>query len=464
MIANLKTLKKVSAAAPRRAWVVAATLLIVGCQAYEPKPLDPQANAIHFGKRRLDDPQVRSSLAASGSWSNERGWPPSPWKLRELQGAALFYHPEIAVAKAKAATARAAIVTADTTPNPTFSFGPERGNPGDGVNPWVLGFSLDYQVETANKRGDRTAQAQAQANAAALSIADTAWTVSSGVRAALLELESATQRLEVLEAQRKNDDATVSMVAERIKAGEAPRTDLAVYQTQQCHDLLDLADGRSKLDATRAKLADAVGVSAVSIRGTAVSFGPLDHLPEIPSERSLRKTALIRRSDVLGALEDYAAADAALRLEVAKQVPDLHLNPGYTFDQGQLKWAIGLGLTLPIDRNAGPIREAIAKRDEAAAVFDRLQIGIRGELDQSLASYQADRQRLAEVESLVGSLTRQLADAERLSKAGEGDRLAVNTAESLVLQARLARIDALTQAQQSLGRLQDSARISIDEH
>jgi outer membrane protein TolC len=190
----------------------------------------------------------------------------------------------------------------------------------------------------------------------------------------------------------------------------------------------------------------------------------LDHFPEIPSEPSLRKTALIRRSDVLGALEDYAAADAALRLEVAKQIPDLHLNPGYTFDQGQLKWAIGLGLTLPIDRNAGPIREAIAKRDEAAAVFDRLQIGIRGELDQSLASYQADRQRLVEVKSLVESLTRQLADAERLSKAGEGDRLAVNIAESLVLQARLARIDALTQAQQSLGRLQDSARISIDEH
>ena len=445
-------------------WVVAATLLFVGCQAYEPKPLDPQANAIHFGKRRLDDPQVRSSLAASGAWNNERGWPPSPWKLRELQGAALYYHPEIAVAKAKAATARAAIVTADTAPNPTLSYAPELGNPGVGINPWVLGFSLDYQIETANKRGERTAQAKAQANAAALSISDTAWAVSSGVRAALLELESATRRLEILETQRANDDATVSMVAERIKAGEAPRSDLGIYQTQQGRDSLDLADGRSKLDASRAKLADAVGVPAVSIRGTAVSFGPLDHLPEIPSERSLRKTALIRRSDVLGALEDYAAADAALRLEIAKQVPDLHLNPGYTFDQGQSKWAIGFGLTLPIDRNAGPIREAIAKRDEAAAVFDRLQIGIRGELDQSLASYHADRQRLREVESLVESLTRQLADAERLSKAGEGDHLAENTAKSLVLQARLARIDALTQAQQSLGRLQDSARISIDEH
>jgi hypothetical protein len=68
------------------------------------------------------------------------------------------------------------------------------------------------------------------------------------------------------------------------------------------------------------------------------------------------------------------------------------------------------------------------------------------------------------VENLVTSQTEQLAAAERLTKSGEGDRLAENAARSLVLQAKLARIDALGQAQQSLGRLQDSTRISFDEH
>ena len=46
----------------------------------------------------------------------------------------------------------------------------------------------------------------------------------------------------------------------------------------------------------------------------------------------------------------------------------------------------------------------------------------------------------------------------------EGGRLAENTARALVLQAQLGRIDALHQAQQSLGHLQDSARISFDEN
>ena len=461
------TLKIPRATSQRRTfyWLaMVAVIFSAGCQPYLPKVLDPQATAIHFGKRRLDDPQLRAALVSSGHWSRSRSWPPAPWKLRELQGAALFYHPEIAVAKAKAATAQAGIQTADTRPNPTLSFTPELGNPGGGVTPWVLGFALDVPLETANKRGERTAQAQAVANAAALSIADTAWTVSSGVRAALLDLESASRRLEVLETQRENDAALVTMVVARVKAGEAARTDFAIYQTQQSRNSIDLADGRSKLDAARAKLADALGVPAISISNTAMSFGALDHFPAAPTERSLRRAALIRRSDILGALEDYAATDASLRLEIAKQTPDLHLNPGYTFDQGQSKWALGVGLTLPLDRNRGPIREASAKRDEAAAVFERLQIGIRGELDQALAAYNSDRQRLREVESLVNSQTQQLDDTARLSKAGEGDSLTENAARSLVLQAKLARIEALAQAQQSLGRLENSARISFDEN
>lgn len=443
-----------------RATAITWLMAICSCQSYLPKALDPQATASSFGRRRLDGPALHSAMVSAGYWKNNRSWPPSPWRLRDLQGAALLGHPEIAVAKAKAASARASIGTANTAPNPGVSFSPELGQ---GNSPWVLGLAFDWQIETANKRSERTAKAQAESNAAALSIADTAWSVSSGVRAALLDLETATRRLEILEAQRENDSALVTMVSARVTAGEAPRTDLSVYLSQQSRDLVDLADGRSKLDSARAKLASAVGIPASALQTTAVSFGSLDHLPSTPSESKLRRAALLQRSDILAALQDYAAADAALRLEIAKQTPDLHLNPGYTFDQGQSKWALGVGLTLPIDRNAGPIREAIAKRDESAAVFQRLQSSIRGELDQSLASYRADCARLHEVDSLLATQKQQLADAERLAKSGETNHLGELSAKALVQQANLARLDALYQAQQSLGHLEDSAHLSLDE-
>ncbi|MEI7927739.1 MAG: TolC family protein, partial [Verrucomicrobiales bacterium] len=242
-----------------RATAIALLPVISACQTYWPKPLDPQATASSFGRRRLDDPALHSAMVSAGYWKNKRTWPPSPWRLRDLQGAALLGHPEIAVAKAKAASARAAIGTANTAPNPGVSFSPELGQ---GTSPWVLGFAFDWQIETANKRGERTAKAQAESNAAVLSIADTAWSVSAGVRTALLDLETATRRLEILEAQRENDTALVTMVSARVTAGEAPRTDLGVYLSQQSRDLVELADGRSKLDSARAKLASAVGIPA----------------------------------------------------------------------------------------------------------------------------------------------------------------------------------------------------------
>jgi hypothetical protein len=51
----------------------------------------------------------------------------------------------------------------------------------------------------------------------------------------------------------------------------------------------------------------------------------------------------------------------ALQLEIAKQYPDVHLNPGYEYDQGNDKWSLGLSVTLPASiktRVASPRRFA----------------------------------------------------------------------------------------------------------
>ena len=449
--------------ATRTSAIAPGLLALSACIHYQAQPLDPAATSTDFSHRRLDDPALRQALVAAGSGQAKHTWPLGNWSLRDLQTVALHYHPEIAVAKAKAATATAAITTADTAPNPTLNFTPEFGsNPGPGVSPWILGFSPDITVETAGKRRERTSQAQHQANSAILAIADKSWLVTSGVRTALAELEVAMRRTALLAEQQRNDDELVAALTARVSAGESPHSELAVYQTQRGRNAVDLADARSRVEAARAKLADALGLPATALTGVAPGWASFEKLPSPPGEAKLRKSALIQRSDLLAALEDYAAADAALRLEIAKQYPDIHLNPGYTFDQGQSKWALGVGLTLPVDRNLGPIREAAAKRDEAAAVFQRLQIGASGELSQALAAYRADLNRLKEVEGLLTTQQKEAGNARELSNNGEGIRSSVLEAEGNVLQARLAVIDATAQARQSLGLLQDSARLSLE--
>ncbi|WP_052572678.1 TolC family protein [Haloferula sp. BvORR071] len=440
-----------------------APLALSACTAYQPQLLDPSATAADFSRRRLDDTALRQPLIDVGSREARRAWPMGSWSLRDLQTVALCYHPEIAVAKAKAVSATAAITTADTAPNPVLNFAPEYGvNPGSGVSPWVLGFSPDITIETAGKRHERTTQAQHQANSAALAIADKSWQVISAVRSALADLEVAKRRLSVFEEQQRNDDELVAALTARVSAGESPHSELAVYQSQRGRNAIDLADARSRVEAAQAKLADAMGMPAAALRGVVLGWASFEKLPPLPSEAKLRKSAVLQRSDLLAGLEDYAAADAALRLEIAKQYPDIHLNPGYTFDQGQSKWALGVGLTLPVDRNLGPIREATAKRDEAAAVFQRLQIGASGELSQALAAYRADLARLKEVEGLLAIQEKEVENATELSHGGEGSRSAVLEAKGTAIQAKLAIVDATAQARQSLGQLQDSAHLSIE--
>ncbi len=442
--------------------IVISPLFLYSCEQYVPNLLQPAATAEHFSKRSLDDSSVRSALISAGTRKSTKSWPPSTWTLGELQAAALHFHPDIVLAKAQAKSALAAITTADTSPNPSISFSPEIGaNPGVGISPWVLGFSLDIPIETAGKKFERTREARAKANAAVLAISSKSWSVISLVRVKLLEWQGLTERVKILEQQRANDQQLVSLVAAKIAAGESARTEIIIFQSQQSRDMVDLSAARSKLDAARAALADAVGVSASSFRNVNVAFGELDHFPNLPSDSKMRKAALQLRADLLAALEDYSAADAALRLEIAKQTPDFHLNPGYTFDQGQSRWALGIGLTLPIDRNRGPIREAVAKRDEAAAAFNRLQIAVSGEFDQALAAYRAESSQISAVNHLYATQQKQLEDAQHMRQAGAADQVGELVAKSLLLQSQLSLLDALLERQQSLGHLQDSICISF---
>ena len=66
-------------------------------------------------------------------------------------------------------------------------------------------------------------------------------------------------------------------------------------------------------------------------------------------------------------LLEFAAADAEVKLEVARQYPAIGLRPGYLWDQGDNVWALALDLVLPPTLgNAPAIHAAQARRETAA--------------------------------------------------------------------------------------------------
>jgi outer membrane protein TolC len=173
-----------------------------------------------------------------------------------------------------------------------------------------------------------------------------------------------------------------------------------------------------------------------------------------------RTLALRSRADILGALADYAAAEADLRLEIAKQYPDLHFGPGYAWNNGNAgdnQWSLGLTLELPIlDQDQGPIAEAEARRKLAAAKFIELQSQVIGEIDRAVAGWHVADEQLKTGNNLLAAEQQQQKSAQAQLEAGAADQLDSLNAQLEFDSASLAQLENESQLQQSLGQLEDA--------
>jgi len=181
------------------------------------------------------------------------------------------------------------------------------------------------------------------------------WLAKAALRKSLMDLH-ATRSARSCWRRREDQQEALKLFDARIAAENPRRSNRcrpAALQSKQAHT----REAQKMSGEARATLAGAVGVSVHALDAARISLQVWTPLPPHPNERTLRRAALLRRSDVLAALAEYAATEAALRLEIAKQYPDVHLGPGYSYDQGQDKWTIGFSATLPIfDQNRGRCR------------------------------------------------------------------------------------------------------------
>ena len=178
---------------------IALSLSVVGCAEFHDRPLDPSASATLIEARRLDDRGLRQFIeSVLGSVAE---WPPKAWDLDRLTLAAIYYHPDLAVARTQAETAVAATTTAAQRPNPFITLTPTWiRNLATTVAPWIAASIISIPVETAGKRGYRMDRAAHLAYVARLRVADAAWLARAKLRLAMLEVY-ASQEAERLSQQ-----------------------------------------------------------------------------------------------------------------------------------------------------------------------------------------------------------------------------------------------------------------------
>lgn len=447
-----------------------ASMLISGCASYQPVPISPEVNARALESRSLTDPRLEKFVALALRPDGEIETKPT-WDLTTLTLAAVYYHPDLEVAHAKLAAAQAAVITANERPNPVLNFtnivgqGLVAGAIPAGAAPLTIGPAVDLLLETFGKREARTAQAQVLAAAARFDVVTASWQVRSRVRAALLALWAAQQRLALTRQRFQLEDQLVSLLEHRLTAGEASALDVSRERINRGELALGLHDLELAAAEARVQVAIAIGIPARALDGVNLAMDAFDHPPAIAQNLDAgawRKEALTERSDVQASLAAYNATQEALRLAVADQYPNVTLGPGYSYQYGINQYQLDFATTLPIfNQNQGPIAEALAKRQEAAAAFTALQAQIIGAIDEAATAYRKSTQNLASADELIAEERGRARQVENSFGAGQTDRPTLVTVQLEAATTALSSFEAVVRQREALGSLEDALQRSL---
>jgi outer membrane protein TolC len=444
----------------RRAAVVFLAVL-AACVKYQPKPLDPPTIETAYHARTLDNPGIHSFVEANlaGELSE---WPSQDLDLNKATLIAWYFHPELDVARAAVRTAEAGVIAAGGRINPSVSIASGYSTAPESAS--LFDFLPSFTIETAGKRGFRSLVAQERTKVARLRVQEVAWLVRSRVRSALLEQIIAGRRRDLIEQEVAIRAEVAAMLERRLEVGETARPVVDFARQELAAAQAVLAGAIGQQEQTRAALAASLGLSSAALIRTRFRESAFD-TPPPETELSLetvQRSGLLHRTDILRSLAEYAAAEATVRLEVARQYPNLQLDPGFVFEEGFARYIFGFTSVAPLlNRNRGPIAVAEAQRLESEEQFKLLLSQAVAQMEEALAAYTAARQELAEADNRLAAAERVEKAAQRSFELGETDRLSLAVERLLRVTAAQARSDVLFRAQKALGLLENAVQLPL---
>jgi outer membrane protein TolC len=446
-----------------KAMSIGLALLAAGCalQGYQPQPLDPASSQAALIAIDSADPALRDALARHGIEVSQ--WPLPQWNLAALTALAHETRADLALARAERASTDAARQSAQATRNPGFDFTTEHHSArAANGSPWTFGLTLELPLTGASRRTAQLAQADAGSRKAQWQLALRVWQVRSEVRDAYVRWHAGQLAAAVLDSELALRRRETALLDKRLAVGAVGGIEPARARQREADTARQHATAVRAVQRARDELAQAVGLAPETLGGMMLAALPAE-FPPIQRSGLLQRTALHDRLDVRAALERYAASEAALQLEIARQIPELSIKPGYAWDQGDNRWSLGLSALLPLlDRNAGPIAEARAHREAQAARFLALQARAIAELHAAHQLAAAARADLEAARALAAQEAAIAARVERRLASGDADRL--DQVGALIAAAVAQRHVAEAQAAQwqALASLEDAVQRPLD--
>lgn len=410
----------------------------IACVRYEPLPLDPALHPSEIRRRDLADTALVARVARYAG--QPRG---NHWTADQLAVAALSLRADLRRLRAEWRAARAGLRTAGERPAPGAQADLERRVAGreDG-SPWVVAVGGLFALELGGKRGARLQTARAALALAEARLVSGAWETAVQTRRAATALMHASAEVEETREEVRLLEVVHGLERDRFAEAALGASEVARTSTEIQAARLDLAEAGHTVLESRAALAAALAVPVRAVEEIEPDLGAPDGCASLDAagSDSLIAGALVRRYEVSQALGEYALAESRLRLQVARQYPDLELGPGFIWDQGVNRWTLGLALPALLgSRNRGPIREAEAAREVAGLRVAEVQDSVLADLELMMQRCRGAALELVAADSVVASAARLVERDRAAYRRGETSRLEPARAELQLLRAERAR-------------------------
>jgi cobalt-zinc-cadmium efflux system outer membrane protein len=363
---------------------------------------------------------------------------------------------------------RAAEVTANLRPNPTFQ---------NDTTSSTVGIYQEFEV--GGKRGARIKTAQLTTQISQTDAADTRRTLTLNLRQAFVSALQAKSDLEFARENLANYQKTIDINNEMLRQGAISRADFLKIQLEMLQFQSDFDDATLELKTAKAALRGLLG--AANLPGDFDVQGELKAIPFDKGLDELKQLALQNRPDLKSADTGRLKASADLKLAQANRWPDPTIGVSYLhtgneiggpdwfqpfYPKGSSSNAMGLGIaSIPIpifNRNQGEVARARSEQLRAEFLDEAARNQVLQDVESTYASFVSSRVRVHLYEETYLSYAKESLEIEDFSfHKGGASILDFLDAERTYRATQLAYRQTLASYLNNLAQLQTAAGIDV---
>jgi cobalt-zinc-cadmium efflux system outer membrane protein len=368
--------------------------------------------------------------------------------------------PDQAVAQAIVPIARADVRSARMLPNPTMAFSAGRAEP-------VFSATLSLRLPIFGQRGAHIDAAVREASEAEANATVARWRLRHDARISYYIVVRALDEVAIAQQIEQLTARVAAMAAERFDAGAGNRLEKEQAALLHVRAQQDVLDRQTAARVAQTELTRLLGLPADPLPALA---DPLARVGATPALAQLLAAA-DAHPDIVAADRERASALARAQAARADRRPTPQLDIGAELLDPQTCGTTercagprgGLTFDLPVlNLNGGPIARAEAEARLAelkrVAAARRIEAGVRAAFDQWSAATM--RARFFDLQYVPTARSVEQMAREGFA-AGRTGLLPLIEAERALLDAQLARIDALYAVQAARADLEESSGVAL---